>query len=64
MHDSLHIADGLTLSEPGQDSACFRIVFVGILVVEGDSDRVMPKKQRRYSIEQFPILAFRLRRSS
>ena len=60
MHDALHIADRLAISEPGQDGACFRIVFVGILIVEGDPDRVMPKKHRRYSIEQFPILGFQL----
>ena len=58
MHDALHVADRLAISEPGQDRACFKIVFVGILVVEGDSNWVMPKKQRRNCVEQFAILGF------
>jgi len=60
MHHALYIAGGFTISEPGQDGSRLGIVFVGILVVESDSDRVMSIEQRRYSTEQFPILGFQL----
>jgi len=60
MHDTLHIAGGPAISEPRQDGACFGIVFVGILILEGDSNGVMSKEQRRYSIEQCSILGYQL----
>src|SRR5580698_55860 len=58
VHDALHIGGRLTISEPRQDRARFWIVFVAVLVVEGDSNRIMPIEQRRYSIEQFPVFVF------
>ena len=47
MNDTLHIAGGRAITEPRQYRACFIIVFVSVLVLECDSNRIVPKKQCR-----------------
>ena len=59
MYDPVHIAGRFAGSESGQNGSSLRVVFIGIRVLKRDSNRVVPKEQRRYSIEQLPIFGFK-----
>jgi len=58
MHDPEHIAGRFAVSESRQDSTSLRFVFIGILVLKRDSNRVASKEERCHRIKQVAIFRF------
>jgi hypothetical protein len=45
MHDAVHIVGRFAGSESDQDGTSLRFVFIGILVLKRDSNRIVPKEE-------------------
>lgn len=58
MNRMQRISRRFATSESWQDGTRLRFVFADVLVVERDSNWVVPKEERRYGIEQEAIVRF------